>query len=61
MEKYVINSPRLGTVGADYDAEAAAATGVNVDALILGGFITKVSAPKPPKNAKKDVETDEEN
>jgi hypothetical protein len=60
MDKYKIASPRVGEVGADYDAEAAAATGVNVDALIAGGFIVKVSAPKPLKNAKKELETDEE-
>ena len=60
MEKYKIASPRLGEVGAEYDAEAAAATGVNVDALIAGGFVVKVSAPKPVKSAKKELETDEE-
>lgn len=57
MAKYVIMSERLGEVGAEYDAEEAAATGVNVDALIEGGFI---SAPKAPKSAKKDVDTSED-
>lgn len=61
MTKYVIKSPRLGNVGDEYDAEAAAATGVNVDALVAGGFIAAVvSAPKPAKNAKKELETNEE-
>lgn len=61
MPKYMINSPRLGAMGDEYDAEAAAATGVNLDALVAGGFIVPaVSAPKPAKSAKKEVETDEE-
>lgn len=60
MDKYKIASPRVGEVGADFDAEAAAATGVNVDALVLAGFVVKVSAPKAAKNAKKETETDEE-
>lgn len=48
-------------MGDEYDAEAAAATGVNVDALVAGGFIAAVvSAPKPAKNAKKELETNEE-
>jgi hypothetical protein len=57
MPKYVIMSERLGEIGAEFDAEAAAATGVNVDALVDGGFI---SAPKAPKSAKKDTDTSEE-
>jgi hypothetical protein len=61
MTKYKIVSPRIGEPGSEYDAERAAATGVNVDALIAAGFIAAVSAPKPAKNAKKELETDEEN
>jgi hypothetical protein len=57
MPKYVIMSERLGEVGAEFDAEAAAATGVNIDALVEGGFI---SAPKSSKSAKKDLDTSEE-
>lgn len=57
MAKYVIMSERLGEVGGEFDAEAAAATGVNVDALIEGGFI---SAHKSAKSAKKDLDTSEE-
>lgn len=61
MTKYVVKSPRVGTVGDEYDAEAAAATGVNVDALIAGGFIAAVvSTPKALKSAKKDLDTSEE-
>lgn len=57
MPKYVIMSERLGELGAEFDAEAAAATGVNVDALIDGGFI---STAKAPKSAKKDTDTSED-
>lgn len=61
MDKYKIASERVGEIGADYDVEGAAANGINVAALIAGGFIVKVSAPKPAKNAKKETETHEEN
>lgn len=40
---YVIVSPRLGSPGAPFHA----APGTNVEALIAGGFIKKVSTPKP--------------
>lgn len=61
MDKYKIASHRVGEIGADYDVEGAAANGINVAALIAAGAIVKVSAPKPAKNAKKELETDEEN
>ena len=57
MSKYVIASERLGQIGAEFDADAAAADGVNVDALIAFGFI---STHKAPKGAKKDTDTNEE-
>ncbi len=57
MAKYIVNSERLGEVGAEFDADAAAATGVNVEALIIGGFI---STHKAPKSAKKDTDTSED-
>jgi hypothetical protein len=57
MAKYIVNSERLGEVGAEFDADAAAATGVNVEALISGGFI---STHKAPKGAKKDTDTSED-
>jgi flagellar biosynthesis component FlhA len=57
MPKYVIMSERVGEIGAEFDAEAAAATGVNIDALVEGGFI---SAHKSAKSAKKDLDTSEE-
>lgn len=43
--RYVIVSPRVGEPGAPYEP----ADGVNVEALVEGGFIAPapVSAPKP--------------
>jgi hypothetical protein len=40
---YTIVSPRLGTPGDPFDSSE----GVNVEALLEGGFIRKVSTPKP--------------
>jgi hypothetical protein len=51
---YVIISERIGTVGAKYDP----ADGVNIEALIAGGFIGKSSTTKPPKSAKTETDTD---
>ena len=59
MTKYTVVSPRVGTPGAEFDAELAVMRGANLEALVAGGFI-KVSAPKPAKNAKKDIDTNEE-
>jgi hypothetical protein len=59
MSKYTVVSPRVGTPGAEFDAELAVMRGANVEALLAGGFI-KVSTPKPVKNAKKDIDTNEE-
>ena len=59
MTKYTIVSPRVGTPGAEFDADLAVMRGANLEALVAGGFI-KVSAPKPAKNAKKDIDTNEE-
>lgn len=52
-----IISPRVGTPGDDFDEEAAAAQGVNVQALIDGGFI---STSKQTKSAKKQENETEE-
>jgi hypothetical protein len=57
MSKYVIASQRLGQIGAEFDADAAAADGINVEALINYGFI---STHKAPKGAKKDTDTSED-
>lgn len=49
---YVIVSPRVGTPGAAF----VPPPGVNVDALIDGGFIK--AAPKPAKSGKLTTETE---
>lgn len=52
-----IISPRLGTPGDEFDEAAAEAAGVNVQALIDGGFISATGARKSAKK----VEATEEN
>ena len=59
MTKYTVVSPRVGTPGAEFDADLAVILGHNFEGLVVGGFI-KVSAPKPVKNAKKEIDTNEE-
>jgi hypothetical protein len=59
MSKYTVVSPRVGTPGDEFDLDLALKRGANIEALVAGGFI-KVSAPKPAKNAKKDIDTNEE-
>lgn len=51
---YEIVSVRIGTPGAPYKVRP----GINVEALLAGGFI-KVSTPKPAKNAKTKTDTNE--
>jgi hypothetical protein len=48
---YKIISPRLGTPGNEYDAEGAAANGINVEALLDAGLIeiSTTNTPKPDK------------
>ena len=53
---YTIASSKLGIVGDPY----LPAEGINVEALIFGGFIVKQSTPKPKKPAKTNTETNEE-
>jgi hypothetical protein len=45
--KYLVVSPRVGVPGTEYDVEAATERGINIAGLIAGGFIRKVSTPKP--------------
>ena len=59
MTKYTVVSSRVGTPGAEFDADLAVMRGANLEALLAGGFI-KVSTLKPIKNAKKDIDTNEE-
>ena len=53
---YVILSERIGTVGGKYTPTA----GVNIDALIAGGFIGQSSTTKAAKSAKTETDTDTE-
>ena len=52
---YVIASPRLGTVGDTYEPS----DGINVEALVEGGFIKSTS--KSTKSDKPIKDTNEEN
>jgi hypothetical protein len=45
MTKYVIESDKIGTVGDEF----IPAEGINVEALLEGGFISTASEPKSPK------------
>ena len=53
--KYEIVSPRIGTPGDEY----VPVDGVNVDALLEGGFIIQ-SPTKAPKGAKTKTDTNKE-
>ena len=53
--KYEIVSPRIGTPGETYEP----VDGVNIDALLLGGFVIQ-SPTKAPKGAKTKTDTNEE-
>ena len=53
--KYEIVSPRIGCPGDEY----VLVEGVNIDALIAGGFVIQ-SPTKAPKGAKTKTDTNEE-
>ena len=53
---YVILSERLGTLGDKYTP----ADGVNIEALLAGGFIGQRSTTKAAKSAKTETDTDTE-
>lgn len=53
---YLIASNKLGVVGEPFEA----AEGINVEALIAGGFIVEQSTPKPKKRDKTSTDTNEE-
>ena len=57
---YKIISPRLGEVGTEYDAEGAAANGINVAALVEGGFLEQSTneTAKPAKTNSKNTPKD---
>ena len=44
--KYIINSPKVGTVGDEFKP----AQGINIQALLDGGFIVEESTDKPKKS-----------
>ena len=53
---YTIASTKLGIIGDPY----VPADGINVQALLSGGFIVEQSTPKPKKPAKTSTDTNEE-
>lgn len=57
---YKIISPRLGEPGTEYDAEGAAANGINVEALIEAGFLEQSTneTAKPAKTNSKNTPKD---
>jgi len=57
---YTIISPRLGEPGTKYDAEGAAANGINVAALVEGGFLEQSTneTAKPAKTNSKNTPKD---
>jgi hypothetical protein len=57
---YKIISPRLGEPGTEYDAEGAAANGINVSALIEAGFLEQSTneTAKPAKTNSKNTPKD---
>jgi hypothetical protein len=57
---YKIISPRLGEPGTEYDAEGATANGINVAALVEGGFLEQSTneTAKPAKTNSKNTPKD---
>jgi hypothetical protein len=57
---YKIISPRVGTPGDEYDAEGAEANGINIAALVEGGFIEQSTndTAKPAKTNSKNTPKD---
>lgn len=57
---YKIISPRVGTPGDEYDAESAEANGINIAALVEGGFIEQSTndTAKPAKTNSKNTPKD---
>ena len=57
---FKISSERLGKIGDFFDAAAAEKDGVNVLALIAGGFLTETSTKTDTKPAKTDTDLSED-
>ena len=53
--KYIIKSRRLGNVGDEFKVQP----GVNINALVAGGFLEEVSTPKPKPAPKVKKQTKE--
>jgi hypothetical protein len=53
---FKIVSPRIGTPGDEYEP----VDGVNLDALIAGGFIIEVGKPKKPKQDTANIQDNKE-
>jgi len=53
---YTIASSKLGVIGEPF----VPVDGINVAALLSGGFIVEQSTPKPKKPAKTSTDTNEE-
>jgi hypothetical protein len=53
--RYTIISPRVGNPGDEFDAQAAEANGINIVALVEGGFIEQSTneTAKPAKTNNK--------
>ena len=58
--RYTIISPRVGVPGAEFDAEGAEANGINIAALVEGGFIEQSTneTAKPAKTNNKNTPKD---
>jgi hypothetical protein len=57
---FKISSERLGKIGDFFDAAAAEKDGVNIAALIAGGFLAETSTKTETKPAKTDTEQSED-
>lgn len=57
---FKISSERLGKIGDFFDAAAAEKDGVNILALIAGGFISETSTKSTNNSAKTEQEPSEE-
>jgi len=57
---FKISSERLGKIGDFFDAAAAEKDGVNILALIAGGFVSETSTKSTHNSAKTEQEPSEE-
>jgi hypothetical protein len=57
---FKISSERLGKIGDFFDAAAAEKDGMNIAALVAGGFLAATSTKSSEKPAKTETEQNEE-